>query len=175
MTIIDNGVQGNKRQSTKPNPMPIVISIVEDQRKGTDLFGSKLAREFRDRVESDPNSEELIDIVWEYYWANAVQRCTKEAPTLEQRNAKRTARAAAVERVKAEVRSKIDAKAKRMYLEMLMPNGKQLRDCTREQLASMEPERVTIMQGLLKRLKPRQKPSALFATNEELVAALLDR
>lgn len=171
MTMIDNGVQGAKRQAVKNDPLlQIVVDIIAKNPK-KDHLSTKLAREFQAQVERHKDSIDLTNRVFEYFYVNTAHRVTKKPPTAEERAARKAQTASRVDRHRRQITMKIEAKAKSMFLDMVMPNNKSLRECTGSELRVMEPKLAKTMKFLVDTIKPRQTVGSVYATNKELLAA----
>lgn len=174
MSMIDNGVQGAKRQASKRDPLLKIAHEILDplsKREKESGRAAKYARRFQEAVAKHPDSIELTNMVFEYMWVILYNRATKKAPTAAERAASRAATARRIESHKQSIRLKIEAKAGEMVLDMVMPNGKALRECTGSDLKVMAPKIDKALTFLVRTLKPRQTVGSVYATNEELLAA----
>lgn len=172
MSMIDHGTQGAKRQAMTHDPLlKIARDVLENVKPGDEPRGLQYARMFQDAINEHEDSADLTESVFAYMWAILVNRATKEAPSPEEREAGKIARKNRVEAAKRVITQNIDARAHQMFLDMMMPNGKALRECTGNDLRKMEPRIAKTMKHLAKTLKPRQKVGDIYTTNEELLAA----
>ena len=169
MIAINEGIQGAKRQSTKANPMRIVHKIISAIKDGGDPTDPKYAKKFRNMVEADPDSINFEDIVWLYYWVNAVARATRKSIS---KTIDRKAEIKNIDEQQARImQRKLEAKFGIMFLESVMPNGKFYGDCTRADLVKLSPRLQKANAFLIKTLKPRETVRSRFKTNTALIKA----
>lgn len=170
MTMIDNGVQGAKRQAIKNDPMlQIIIRVAE--KYPDDHLATKHAREFQQIIESHKDSIDLLNQVFEYYWVNNAKRVVKKPMTRAEKAAKSAQIKARLERKRFEVELGVQAEAQKMFLDMAMPNGKALRDCTGRELKEMEPKISKTLKFLVRTIKPTQSVGSVYNSNQALLAA----
>lgn len=172
MTMPDDGIQGAKRLAMNNDVLlNIVLSVIEGRPRNADPYSSQLARRFQEEIENHPDTVDLTSQIFEYFYVNNARRALREKPTKAEREAARERSDARVLAKQREMDNRTDARAHKMFLDMLMPNGKTLRDCTGNDLRKMEPRIAKTMKHLAKTLKPRQKVGDVYTTNEELLAA----
>lgn len=120
MTMMDTGVTGAKRQSWKEaNPRELLKRLAEDNPSWSK---ERLFQAFVDQVMGNKG---YLDTIVEYWFANNFHSLL-ERPS----NANERARSSRVEGIKANLAEHITRHAEMLLLEMQMPNGKPLRDCT---------------------------------------------
>lgn len=125
MTHIEMGVTGAKRQSWRnPNPRDLLRSLLE---KHPDADDAELFEKFHKRVQAA--SEAMQETIERYWFDNNIR--SLRLPTT-RRSPVSTAqrRETLVRDIQATVTRRIVDEAERLLLEMIMPNGKPLRDCT---------------------------------------------
>lgn len=122
------GVQGAKRQSWRhANPRDLLINIVA-KHKGADR--DYLFEEF---YRAAVDNVDIIGSIIEYWFANNYHSLTKQIAS---DNAK-TRSAARVGKMQEELKENIKQTAAIMLLDLMMPNGKTLRDCTGKECQSL--------------------------------------
>lgn len=122
MTSLDTGTYGAKRQSfRKASPRDLLKRLMEENSRASE---QKLQAMFADKVRSD---DDYIDAIIEYWFANNYRSLVSkpEAPAQKQRAV--AERAARVEVIKEKIKI---AATRIVLLDITMPNGKALRDCT---------------------------------------------
>lgn len=120
MTNIDTGTYGAKRQSyRKASPRDLLKRVMEENARANE---QKLQKIFADSVRQD---EDYIDAIIEYWFANNYRSLVHKPPQATQ--AVKAERAARVEVVKKTIKA---AATRMVLLEMILPNGKPLKDCT---------------------------------------------
>jgi hypothetical protein len=157
MTDTYHGTIGAKRQSWREaNPRALLEALVAEH---PDLSHSRLLKLFRERLQ-EPDGEDYIDVIVEYWFTNNI-RSIRPAMSDEQRAERKNARKRTVAALATKVKAKIEARAKIVLLDMLMPNGKPLRDCSKADCK--------LSGGWLTRLADRMRPNELVGdrTSEE--------
>lgn len=144
MSQIEVGTYGAKRQSMKKaQPRELLRNLIEENPKAPE---QKLLSLFADTVRDDP---EMIDAVLEYWFANNYRCLTFRSDAVERLNsAKRLAASVTSIAVAAKTRA-----TRMVLLDMVMPNGKSLRDCTGADCAKVSGWQAKIA----KLVKPSQK------------------
>ena len=133
MNVLDVGTYGAKRQSWRSaSPRDLLKRLIEEHPRYSE---SRLLERFEEMVKEDGTGEYLSAIV-EYWFANNYRSLTLNAATPEQRAAARQNISDAVAVIKKKVQRKIQEKATAILLDMVMPNGKQLRACTGQECAA---------------------------------------
>lgn len=84
----------------------------------------------------------------------------------------RVARGATLKQLKVRLADQVEERAKTLLLDMAMPNGKQLRDCTGADCERMSQTVSPWLARLARRVRPRQHVGSVF--NEEQVKALYE-
>lgn len=125
MTSLDTGTYGAKVQSWKrANPRDLLKRLIEEQPRADK---ETLFKAFRDQVRGD-DGEDFLDSIIEYWFANNYHSLTERPSPAPSKAAKR----ARVEEIKATIKARA---AKMILLDMVLPNGKPLRDCTGRECA----------------------------------------
>lgn len=124
MTMLDTGTYGAKVQSwRRANPRDRLKQLMDENPKADK---AALFALFRDELRS-PDAEEYLDSVVEYWFANNYHSLVERpAPLREQAERQKRASVAAV---KNKVVKRIRHEAQIILLDMVLPNGKALRDC----------------------------------------------
>lgn len=127
MTKTHKGVYGAKVQSwKKANPRDILRRLIE-QNPGHDEVA--LERLCWQTIKDDPESPDLMKTIFSYWFANNWRSLVDERYTPAQRQEKRQAKAkAAVAR--EVVVTKVATKMVERIMDMAMPNGKSMSECT---------------------------------------------
>ena len=126
---VDTGTYGAKRQSSrKANPRDILLKLMEEHKSTSE---KDLRRLFTDKVIED---HDQLDAIIEYWFANNYRSLVaKKIETPETKATAVAARSARVAAVKAEIKVRA---ARMVLLDMVMPNGKALRDSTGKDCAN---------------------------------------
>jgi hypothetical protein len=141
--MIEAGIQGNKRQSFKgANPRDLLVRIVEANPQGT---RGQWYFELVDELLSEDGVDYLKSVI-EYWFSNNLNslldkpRCPPRPPVNRaEKAAKSEAKIkAAITAADKHVELLVDEKVERILLDLEMPNGKPLRDCTGADLSKME-------------------------------------
>ena len=124
---LETGVYGAKVQSWKrANPRDLLKRVLDDN-PGISLDEAK--RIMRDQLK-EQDKEDYLDAVIDYWTDNNYRALVNPAARQEQRVRTRAVTRERVEEIKGRVVERIKEKAREMLLDMTMPNGKPLRDCT---------------------------------------------
>jgi hypothetical protein len=130
---ITPGVLGAKRATWRDaNPRKLLQDIIEANPNGPETLWRKL---FWERVESD---DDQIQAIVAYWLDNHVRYIQDHGPDTKQETAKKGPAAQAAEQktetvkenVKSTLREHIVREARVILLEIMMPNGKKLAQCT---------------------------------------------
>lgn len=122
---LQTGKYGAKVQSWKrANPRDLLKAIIEQNPKVSER---KLLAVFASRAKDD---EDLIDTIIEYWFVNNSRSIMNPAERQQRLAIARTERAVATAAAVKSAKSRIEALAAAMTLAFVMPNGKQLRECT---------------------------------------------
>jgi hypothetical protein len=146
MTSLDLGVIGAKRQSWKTNPQELLRRIMEQNPTAS---RSDIFNEFKTALDKRPA---CLEGVIEYWFSNYFRRLDGVNP--KERDRLR-------DKEKDRLGSALDGKLKEyagiVLLEMLMPNGKKLRDCTGAECKELSSK----IGAWLLRVSKQVKPDAL--------------
>ncbi|GEM_PF-5131432 len=124
MTSLDTGVYGAKVQSwRRSNPRDLLKRLIEEN-PGADK--ATIHKTFRDEVRGE-DGEEYLDSVIEYWFSNNYHSLVDPAPRRERPAAQKTDRVA---EIREKVKTRIRQEAQIILLDMVLPNGKPLRECT---------------------------------------------
>lgn len=136
MTTIDvsmPGVRGAKLQSWKPaNPRELLKRVIEGN-PGADR--QALLHLFREEMWREDDAEELVDTIIEYWFGNNYYSLVGPLPVIKPRIREATAKLADDVRVK--LRERIALEAKIMLSDMVMPNGKTVKELTGRECRDM--------------------------------------
>ena len=122
MTMVDTGTTGAKRQSWHAaNPRDLLKQLVE---RHPNWNKERLLREFTDNV---VDNRKYMDAIIEYWFANNYHSLVERPP---QPSAHKARKERSVGALTMEIEAAVERKAEIKLLEMIMPNGKPLRDCT---------------------------------------------
>lgn len=128
MTHIDTGIYGAKVQSwAAKNPRDVLKRLIDDN---PDSDKGTVFNLFLDEVRSE-DAEEYLVVVIEYWFANNYNSLA-QTPDHKRIMSKElfAERQARVEAVKSKIKSSIQKQAQILLLDMMMPNGKTLGECT---------------------------------------------
>lgn len=158
MTYVDIGVTGAKRVSIEgANTRHLLISIMERYPLYSDV---KLLKRYMEAVKDDPD---MLDVVIKYKFANDYAAIAKSKPTQRKPNPNALTTTAITERMRGALNKHIKEKAEQMLMDMPMPNGKRLGDCTISYCARLGGWMARIAKGK----NPRQMVSFVY-TEEDL-------
>lgn len=122
MTHVEIGVTGAKRVSVEEaNTRHLLISIMEQYPHDSE---SKLLRRYQEAVKDDP---EMLDVIIRYKFANDYAAITNPKKP---RHRDPRAIIDATARLRTGLQKHIKEKAEQMLMDLIMPNGKRLSDCT---------------------------------------------
>ena len=122
MTMIDPGTYGAKRQSwKKENPRDLLKQILDENPRASE---EKIMRLFESAVR---NNEIYFEAILEYWFANNYRSLVHKLPTVHENIAKKSA---ATKRANSAKKMVLSAVTKIVLLDMILPNGKHLRDAT---------------------------------------------
>lgn len=149
---IETGVLGAKRTSytARTNPREILKGVMEANPHAS---VSELCALFEKEVRQD---EGAVSVVIEYYVSNQ-SRYLRQPSTASQVIAAKERRQTIVA-VKQKIVAKVERKARMLLLEMILPNGKLLRDCTGKECAALAKK----MGGWLAKVAEKVKPSQII-------------
>jgi hypothetical protein len=146
MTHVDIGTTGAKRQSWYDNPREVLRRIVE---KNPSWSRDRLFIEFKRIVEKKPTH---LETIIEYWFSNNYHSLI-ERPDATERNRVRVEK---TEQLRAALNEKIKEHAKIVLLDMLMPNGKKLRECTGSECKILSSKIGAWLLRLSKQMKPNE-------------------
>lgn len=166
------GLYGAKVQSWhKANPRDLLKRLLDEHRADAISFDQTLKKKvlaaFRDAVRED---EDYLDPIIEYWFSNnyhSLIEAPREVTTPAQRSQMRQS---VVETVKKAVERRIVEEAKIALLDMVLPNGKSLRDCTGKECAALGPKIGGWLTRVAGEIGPRQKVGS--ALTEDRLQAL---
>lgn len=132
--MANSGVRGAKMQSWKAaNPRELLSRII-DSNPGGDRDATMYL--FRTQLASEPNVSELVETIIEYWFTNNYYSLV--GPTLVPR-LNTPDRKEKIAQTVRQVKRKIAEAAQIVLMEMMMPNGKKLTDCTGSECREMGP------------------------------------
>lgn len=141
MTHMDLGQRGAKRQSwQRANPRAVLEALY---RKHPDASEEELAAKFWDEIRSD---DDVLKVIALDYWFPNNYRSMIVPPASPPRTRMRVAAAA----VQKQVEAGIQKQARLLLMDLLMPNGKTLSECTGRDCQRFG--------GWLKKISTRVKP-----------------
>ena len=157
MTMVDTGVTGAKRQSWHAtNPRELLKRLIEENPKWDK---ERVLRTFSREV---TDNRRYIDTIVEYWFANNYHSLIERpARTYRARQTRE-----ATEQVKAAIKNEIEHKATVMLLELNMPNGKLLRDCTGAECSKLSSKIGGWLLRISKRIKPNQTVGSALTEQE---------
>lgn len=146
MTHIDTGHRGAKVQSwAQANPRDVLKRLVDEHPTwGKD----RLLKALHEKV---INNERLIETIIEYWFTNNYHSLIP----VERPRASPVEKQTAVSVARGKIQRRIAQEAQVLLLELMMPNGKNLRDCTGQECESL----ATKMGGWLLRVSKRIGPN----------------
>lgn len=158
---LDLGKYGAKRQSWEENGRQLLKKLVSGNqsiKELTDLFIEALLE--------DEDGDAIRKSIIMYWITNNTRSMFRKKG--EDTDIKRRKREKEVAEVKKKVKAVIRREAQKLMLETVMPNGKELRECTYKDIHKLGPAWVAIMSGLLKTLQPGEKVGDRFKNNAQL-------
>jgi hypothetical protein len=179
---IDIGTQGAKRARLSSGPTnnldALMLKIVT--KHGADDREYAITQ-FKMAVNKHKAREELLATCLDYFATHALNRVVKETEVMRREVVQelRQARGGASRKVvkagetaQASLVAKVEQKAKLLLLEMAMPNGKELRDCTGGDLRDMKLGRMFL--ALEKNLGADQRVGDIYKSNAALAKLRAD-
>jgi len=136
MDQLDLGIRGATKQSwAGANPRDLLKKLIEEH-SGADR--PALFRMFIDRLNEEPDADDYKQTIIEYWFANNYHSLVGAAvaPPAEKRSIETTT---ATTMVRERVREKIREGAQIVLLDMVLPNGKALKDCTGRECRELAP------------------------------------
>jgi hypothetical protein len=129
MTHIDTGITGAKRQSWKhDNPRDLLKTIIE---KNPQASKEVLLKKFSETIFQKHNFK-LLETMVEYWFANNLHSLLNSNIDL-----KKGFSNPLKKKFKQQIREHIQLAAETILLDMIMPNGKKLRDCSGTECAAI--------------------------------------
>lgn len=131
MNAVDTGVQGAKRQSFhEASPRGLLMKLMG---VNPNMPESNLLRLFREKVkEATDEGDDYISPIIEYWFAPNYKSLLNLQRPPAKRQAAKAARKAEIDEIKSTVKERI---ARMVLLDVVLPNGKRLRDCTGKECA----------------------------------------
>lgn len=127
---IDTGVTGAKRQSwRRANPRDVLKRILD---KEPDLTEDDAGNECWDIIHRDPAQ---MRTVFEYWFTNNYRSLVKPRYSTTPRGSAAVKIVTAA--ISSQIEQKIEERVKIVLLDMMLPNGKPLRNSTREELVEL--------------------------------------
>ena len=155
-TALHTGVTGAKRQSWQQgNPRELLRRLMEDH-KNWDR--TRLLREFREQLDKSPNS--YLETIVEYWFANNYNSL------IDPREPDRIRDKVAVTKIRTKIEEHVETKAQLILLDLMMPNGKLLRDCTGQECRSLARSVGAWLARIAKRVKLRETVGTTLTENE---------
>lgn len=151
MTYTEPGTIGAKRQSYRtPNPRTMLLQMMEQNRGKSE---SALLDLFMEQVKED---DDCLGVIIEYWFTNNYRslRQQQRSPVERQRVQQQTV--AMTEAVTQRIKQRIRQEAEIMLLDMILPNGKPLRECTGRECARLGPKIGGWLTSVAKAVKPDQ-------------------
>jgi hypothetical protein len=140
---MDMGVTGAKRQSfSRSNPRELLRTLVEQHPQWS---RERIFSELRDRV-MGARDKAYLDTILEYWFANNYHSLVPEVDRAE--------RQAARSKAASDVKAAIEDHIKIALLDMMMPNGKPLRQCTGLECARFSSKIGAWLLRISKQIKP---------------------
>lgn len=153
MEQMNIGTIGAKRQSwSGTNPRDLLKSVM-DENPGADR--PVIFKLFRERLREDNESEDYVDTIIEYWLANNYYSLVGPSRSI-QATTRIGAVTEAANEIRTRVASKIKESAKIVLLELVMPNGKQLRECTGKECRELSARVGEWLLHVSERVKARQ-------------------
>lgn len=126
-TAIDTGVQGAKRQTFhKSSPRGALMELINENPSASE---DRVLKLFAERVK-EGSDEDYISPIIEYWFAHNYPSLMKGARPPALRVVAREAAVAKDAEIQEKVIFRIKEEARMILLDMVLPNGKALRDCT---------------------------------------------
>jgi len=160
MTALNTGTYGSKIQSwKKTNPREILMRVVG---QNPTAHEAGIAELFWDLVKEDEDCLKVIAI--DYWLPNNYRSLVRPAARLSPQ-----ARTAQVKKIKAAINQRVHDEARILLLDMIMPNGKPLRECTGKEIKRFD----GWLAKVAAKVKPNEKVGAVLS--EEQVRKLYAR
>jgi len=145
---VDTGTYGAKRQSWEdPNPRDLLLRLIKEHPEKTEAGILAL---FRREVQ---DNDDYLNPIISYWFANNYLALTaKKKPKEEVQEEREQIR----ETAKAKLDEHIEREAKIILLDLLLPNGKVLRNCTGRECAKLGPKVGRWLTKISKQIRPNQ-------------------
>jgi len=161
MTFIDTGVRGATGQSWRgANPRDLLRRVIDDN-PGSDRVS--LFRLFVDKLKEEDDGDHMETII-EYWFANNYHSLIAARSGAAANQSGRAAATAERDRWVAgtteKLRERIAEEASIVLLDMLMPNGKHLAECTGEECAALASQLGNWLRKVARRVKPEETVGA---------------
>lgn len=160
MTNVDTGITGAKRQSFhEESPRDLLKRLMKANAK---LSEEDLLILFARKVNDNPK---YLPAIIEYWFANNHRSLTTRPQSPQQRRQDETTRRQKIDTLKQGYKEQL---TKLAFLAMVLPNGKELRECTGSECRKMAPKVGAFLAKLGKELKPNQKVGDVYASDDAL-------
>lgn len=152
MTMIDTGTYGAKVQSwRKANPRQLLRETIEAHPK---MSKERCFAKFLDALNNHDDADALKEGIIEYWFSNNYHSLIETPPAvMEQRERQKQSLTG---KIKAQVKERIQEEAALMLLDLTLPNGKALRDCTGGECAALGKKMGSWLGKLAKAVKADQ-------------------
>lgn len=148
---IQIGTKGAKVQSWKSaNPREMLVRMM-DESPGTSR--ETLLEEFRGEVRKRGN-DSYLDVIIDYWFANNFYSLTADRP--ERKAEARAQKADQVETIKTKLKAKIVEEARVILLDLMMPNGRRLAECTGAECGRMSKRVGTWLSNIAGAVRPSE-------------------
>jgi hypothetical protein len=158
---LNTGSLGATRQSWKANsPRDLLRRLIE---KNPTTSEERLLTLFTDEVREN---EGFLETLIEYWFTNNYRSLTRGTVEPAVQAKAREERQAKVAEIKHRVAKHIERKAQILLLDLTMPNGKKLRDCTGKECAELGRKTSAWLVSLSQKLKPAQTVGEVFTEDK---------
>lgn len=173
MTFIDTGVRGATGQSWRADNPRDLLKRVIDEHPGADR--PALFRLFVEKLKDEDDSGYMETII-EYWFTNnyhSLVVARSGADPAERRSAAAAERERWIAGTTEKLREKIAEEAAIVLLDMTMPNGKTLAECTGQECADLSRRLGSWLHKVARRVKPDETVGAVLTEND--LRALYDK
>lgn len=156
---IHTGEQGAKRQSWYPsNPRALLKGLIDDNPKASEATLKRMLKEVL------LQEQDYLDAVVDYWFGNNLRSIVAEEPA--PKRPRPAAAAKIVNDVKKNVIAHIERSTKLALLDLVLPNGKKLRNATGADCKGLAPKIGVWLGQVARKLQPSQTVGKVLSEKE---------
>lgn len=161
--MLDVGTYGAKVQSWRDaNPRELLKKLIDENPNGDPAYLLPLFRDLVERADKD-----YLGAIIEYWFTNNFNSLMpKPAPARHAIATAKAERTTQAQAIKQKVEQHIETKARVLLLELTMPNGKVLRDCTGAEVRQLGYQMTPWLSRIANRVKPGELVGSVLSEAE---------